>query len=194
MMKQLVFASGNASKVREVEQKMGTIVPLLGLKDIGCTDDIPETGNTLEANARMKAWYVWNKYQVDCFADDTGLEIEVLNNEPGVFSARYAGEQRNSEDNMSKVLSRLAGNENRKARFRTVICLITQGQEQLFEGIVEGAISKERRGEEGFGYDPIFIPNSEARSFAQMTLEEKNTISHRGRAIKKLALYLESIS
>lgn len=193
MSKELVFASANDNKVKEVEQKMGGILPLLGLKDIHCFDDIPETGNTLEANARQKAWYVWDKYKVNCFADDTGLEVKSLNNEPGVYSARYAGEHRNSEDNISKVLHKLQGKEERSARFRTVICLIIDGEEHLFEGIVEGKISEERKGTQGFGYDSVFIPEGEVRSFAEMNLDEKNAISHRGRAIKALVQYLKSM-
>lgn len=191
-MSRLVFASANSNKVKEVEGKMNGLIALSGLSDIGCVDEIPETGLTLEENARQKARYVWERYKVDCFADDTGLEIFALNNEPGVFSARYAGEQRNSEDNMAKVLTLLEGKENRSARFRTVICLILGGNEYFFEGIVNGHISKEKSGEEGFGYDPIFIPEGESRSFAEMKAEEKNNISHRGLAIAKLTSFLKS--
>ncbi len=190
---QLVFASANANKVKEVEQKMGGIIPLVGLKEIGCEDDIPETGTTLEVNARQKAWYVWDKYHVNCFADDTGLEVFALNNEPGVYSARYAGDHKSSDDNITKLLANLEGKADRSARFRTVICLIIDGKEHLFEGTVEGQIATERKGNDGFGYDPIFIPTGDTRSFAEMSLEEKNIISHRGKAIKELVLYLEGV-
>jgi len=193
MLEQLVFASANENKVKEVEQKMGGITPLVGLKAIGCNEEIPETSDTLEGNARQKAWYVWNNYQVNCFADDTGLEIYSLNNEPGVYSARYAGDHKDSNDNIAKVLANMEGIEERNARFRTVICLIIDGKEQLFEGIAEGKIATELKGSEGFGYDPIFIPNGSTRSFAEMSLQEKNEISHRGKAIKMLADYLKSV-
>lgn len=193
MSKELVFASANENKVKEVEQKMGGIVRLHGLKDIGCTDDIPETGTTLEDNARQKAWYIWDKYGVNCFADDTGLEVFALNNEPGVMSARYAGPQKNPQDNMDKLLKALENETNRTAQFRTVICLIIDGQEKLIEGVVKGTIARERSGLAGFGYDPIFIPEGHQVSFAEMTLEEKNAISHRGRAIKLLVDYLKSV-
>lgn len=193
MSKELVFASANENKVKEVEQKMGGIVRLRGLKDIGCTDDIPETGTTLEDNARQKAWYIWDKYRVNCFADDTGLEVFALNNEPGVMSARYAGPQKNPQDNMDKLLKALENETNRTAQFRTVICLIIDGQEKLIEGVVKGTIARERSGLAGFGYDPIFIPEGHQVSFAEMTLEEKNAISHRGRAIKLLVDYLKSV-
>lgn len=193
MLDRLVFASANENKVREVEQKMGGILPLVGLKDIGCTDDIPETSDTLEGNARQKAWYIWDKYRLNCFADDTGLEVAELNNEPGVLSARYAGNQKNSEDNIDKLLGNLEGNTDRKARFRTVICLIIDGKEKLFEGIANGQILNERKGNEGFGYDAVFAPNGETRSFAEMTLHEKNQISHRGKAIHLLSVHLKSI-
>lgn len=193
MIEQLVFASANENKVKEVEQKMNSIIPLIGLKAIGCNEEIPETSDTLEGNARQKAWYVWNNYHVNCFADDTGLEIASLNNEPGVYSARYAGEHKNSDDNIAKVLKNLDGIEDRSARFRTVICLIIDGKEHLFEGTAEGQIATELKGTDGFGYDPIFVPNGSTRSFAEMSLQEKNEISHRGKAIKKLAAYLESV-
>ncbi|HEY8405148.1 MAG TPA: non-canonical purine NTP diphosphatase [Flavobacteriales bacterium] len=193
MSKELVFASANENKVKEVEQKMGGIVRLRGLKDIGCTDDIPETGTTLEDNARQKAWYIWDKYRVNCFADDTGLEVFALNNEPGVMSARYAGPQKNPQDNMDKLLKALENETNRTAQFRTVICLIIDGQEKLIEGVVKGTIARERSGLAGFGYDPIFIPEGHQVSFAEMTLEEKNAISHRGRAIKLLVDCLKSV-
>jgi XTP/dITP diphosphohydrolase len=191
MITELVFASANENKVKEVEQKMG--IHLRGLHDIGCTDDIPETGATLEANARQKAWYIWDKYKVNCFADDTGLEVFALNNEPGVLSARYAGPQKNAEDNMDKLLKSLENESNRAAQFRTVICLIIDGKETLIEGVAKGAIAKDRSGSAGFGYDPIFIPEGFEVSFAEMNMEEKNAISHRGRAIKSLVDYLKSV-
>ncbi len=188
---ELVFASGNANKVKEVESKMGGAFPLKGLSDIGCTTDIPETSDTLEGNARQKAWYVWDNYKVNCFADDTGLEVEALNMEPGVLSARYAGAQKNSADNMALLLERLKGMDVRKARFRTVICLIIDGVEHLFEGIVEGEILEQPRGNEGFGYDPLFQPQGYAITFAEMQMDEKNRISHRGKAIQQLADFLQ---
>jgi len=187
---ELVFASGNENKVTEVEYKLGGSVSLKGLKSIGCLEEIPETGDTLEENARMKARYVWEKYKVNCFADDTGLEVESLGGAPGVMSARYAGPQRSTVDNMALLLSNLRDKSNRKARFRTVICLIEDGVEQLFEGIVTGTIIGEARGAEGFGYDPIFLPDGCDKTFAEMNMEEKNTISHRGRAISALAEFL----
>ncbi len=192
-MNNIVFASANLNKVKEVEAKLGIGIAITGLLDIGCTEEIPETMPTLEGNARQKARYVWDHYHVNCFADDTGLEIVSLNNEPGVYSARYAGEQRNSSDNIDKVLAGLSGMTDRRAQFRTVICLIINGEEHLFEGTVEGTITTERNGEDGFGYDPIFIPKNEHRSFAQMTIAEKNEISHRGKAIKLLAEFLSTV-
>jgi XTP/dITP diphosphohydrolase len=191
-MNELVFASANKNKVLEVEAKLGAGMKLRGLSDIGCTEEIPETMPTIEGNAQQKARYVWEKYHVNCFADDTGLEVPALNNEPGVYSARYAGEQRSSKDNMSKLLLNLEKVSDRSARFRTVVCLILDGEEFLFEGIAAGHISDKLLGDEGFGYDPIFIPNGETRSFAQMTLEEKNRQSHRGKAIKLLAEFLKT--
>lgn len=187
----LVFATANPNKVIEVEKKLGGAISLRGLKDINCLEEIPETQHTIEGNAIQKARYVAEKYGVDCFADDTGLEVETLDNAPGVLSARYAGDQKNPSDNMDLLLKNLQGKPNRKARFRTVICLIRGNEEVLFEGIVEGHIIDERRGGEGFGYDPVFVPENETRTFAEMTLDEKNVISHRGRAIKKLREFLE---
>ena len=169
---------------------MGGSFKLKGLKSIGCLEEIPETGDTLEENARMKARYVWEKYGVNCFADDTGLEVEALGGAPGGLSARYAGPQRNTNDNMSLLLANLRDKPNRRARFRTVICLIENGVEQLFEGKVTGSIIEEGRGLEGFGYDPIFLPDGFETTFAEMNMEEKNTISQRGRAISALAEYL----
>jgi len=187
---ELVFASANENKVKEVEYKLGGNLRLQSLRSIGCTEDIPETGQTLEENARMKARYVWDNYHVDCFADDTGLEVDALDGAPGVASARYAGEQRNSSDNMDLLLANLAGKNHRSAQFRTVICLIQGGVEYLFEGVVRGEIMDQRKGSDGFGYDPVFCPEGMSRTFAEMTMDEKNTISHRGRAIAKLAQFL----
>ena len=187
---ELVFASANENKVKEVEHKLGGSIRLQSLHAIGCMDDIPETGLTLEENARMKARYVWEHYHVDCFADDTGLEVDALQGEPGVYSARYAGPQRNASDNMDLLLTNLAGKDDRSAQFRTVICLIQGGVERLFEGVVRGEIIEQRQGTDGFGYDPVFCPEGISRTFAEMTMDEKNTISHRGRAIAKLAQFL----
>jgi XTP/dITP diphosphohydrolase len=189
---ELVFASANENKVAEVEHKMGGTFKLKSLTSIGCNEEIPETGATLEENAQIKARYVWEKYRINCFADDTGLEVNALQGAPGVFSARYAGPQRNSNDNMDLLLQNLAGNDNRVAQFRTVICLILQGQEFIFEGIVHGEIIAERKGSDGFGYDPIFQPEGRKKTFAEMTMDEKNTLSHRGKAIAKLADFLKS--
>lgn len=190
-MEPLVFASANKNKVVEVEKKLGGEIMLHGLSDIGCTEDIPETAPTLEGNARMKAQYVWEKYRRNCFADDTGLEVEALNGEPGVLSARYAGEHKSPSDNMDKLLKKLEGQSNRSARFRTVICLIVDGEEFFFEGIAKGTIIQQRRGGEGFGYDPIFIPEGYDITFAEMSMDEKNKISHRGKAIEQFKHWLD---
>ncbi len=182
----LIFATQNENKAKEIQKLMPTGIEILSLKDIECFDDIPETATTLEGNAQLKARFIAEKYKVNCFADDTGLEIEALNNEPGVYSARYAGEQKNSNDNMDLVLKKLASNENRKARFRTSICLIVDGKELMFEGIVEGEIRTEKSGSDGFGYDPIFEPENCGKTFAEMSMEEKNKRSHRARAFEKM--------
>ena len=166
---------------------------LLSLNDIGCTDEIPETGPTLEVNAAQKSFYIWDKYGINCFADDTGLEIEALGNEPGVFSARYAGEEKSTVANKQKVLENMKNESNRKARFRCVISLIIDGKEKQFEGIVDGQILTENHGEAGFGYDPIFMPDGYSLSFAEMSADDKNKISHRGRAVMKLVEYLKDI-
>ena len=189
----IVFATNNPNKLKEIQTLMPKGIEIVSLKEVGCTEDIPETGTTLEANAFQKAHYLKEKYGYDCFADDTGLEVEALKGAPGVYSARYAGPERNSEANMAKILDELKRKENRKAQFRTAIALILNGEEQLFEGKVEGHISEEKKGEEGFGYDPIFLPENDKRSFAQMTMAEKGAISHRGRAVKKLVDFLRSI-
>ena len=186
----LVFATNNQHKLQEIKQLLNGSFELLCLNDIGCDDDIPENQDTLEGNAAEKAFFIYNKYGINCFADDTGLEIEALNGEPGVYSARYAGEERSAENNMDLVLEKLDKIKNRKARFRTVVSLVIDGCETQFEGIVNGQILEEKRGETGFGYDPIFKPDESDRSFAEMPMEEKNQISHRGRAVQKLVEYL----
>ena len=188
----LVFATNNQHKLEEVSAILGNSIELLSLKDINCDTDIPETADTLEGNALLKAQYIYNNFGINCFADDTGLEIEALNNEPGVYSARYAGENKNPEANMLKVLDNLREKENRKARFRTVIALILNGKEYLFEGIVNGTIINEKRGESGFGYDPIFVPDTYSQTFAEMGNDIKNQISHRAEAVKKLTAFLSN--
>lgn len=190
-MKKIVFATNNAHKLQEIRQIVGNEIEILSLADIGCTDDIPETADTLDGNALMKARYVKEKYGLDCFSDDTGLEIDALGGEPGVFSARYGGVAHDSERNMDKVLAKMQGVTQRTARFRTVIALIEGERVTTFEGKVEGVILTERHGDEGFGYDPIFAPcEADGRTFAQMTAQEKNAISHRGRATAALVEYL----
>ena len=187
----LVFATNNKHKLDEVRAIVGDRVEVLSLNDINCHDDIPETADTLQGNALIKARYIYDKYGVDCFADDTGLEVEALGGEPGVYSARYAGEECCSEANMQKLLQNLTGKTNRNAQFRTVIALIIKGEERLFNGIVKGTITEEKRGDSGFGYDPIFVPEGFSESFAQMSGEQKNSISHRYRATEQLSDYLK---
>lgn len=187
----LVFATNNRHKLDEVRAIVGDRVEVLSLNDIGCHDEIPETADTLQGNALIKARYIYEKYGLDCFADDTGLEVEALSGEPGVYSARYAGEECSSEANMQKLLHNLTGKSNRNAQFRTVIALIINGEEKLFNGIVKGSITEEKRGDSGFGYDPIFIPEGFSESFAQMSSEQKNSISHRYRATEQLSNYLK---
>lgn len=187
----LVFATNNQHKLKEIQALLGNEFRLLSLMDIGCNEEIPEEQPTLEGNASQKAYFVFEKYGYNCFADDTGLEIEALNGEPGVYSARYAGEDKNADANMEKVLAKMAKINNRNARFRTVISLIINGEEKLFEGIVDGVILTEKRGDSGFGYDPIFQPEDYSVSFAEMELTAKNNISHRGRAVRKLVDYLK---
>ena len=197
----IVFATNNQHKLQEVRHILGQRVEVLSLNDIGCHNDIPETGATLEENARQKAEYIWQNYHCDVFADDTGLEVDALGGEPGVYSARYAGEGHDSEANMAKLLQKLGDNDHRSARFRTVIALIQKKdvcpcgctsirQEHLFEGIVEGEITRQRSGVGGFGYDPIFRPDGYEQTFADLGEEVKNQISHRARAVKKLCDYL----
>jgi XTP/dITP diphosphohydrolase len=190
---ELVFATNNKHKLEELQAMLGDKIKLLSLKDIGCNEEIPEEQPNLEGNANQKSTYVSEKYGFSCFADDTGLEIEALNGEPGVYSARYAGEGKSSEANMDKVLNKLAKINNRKARFRTVISLIINGDEKQFDGIVEGEIIEKRRGGSGFGYDPIFQPIGFEETFAEMNLADKNKISHRGRAVQKLITYLKTL-
>jgi len=191
-MHKLVFATNNQHKIEEVLAKIGNQFQLLSLDDIGCTDDIDETGTTFAANASIKSQYIYNKYHLDCFGDDSGLEIDALNFEPGVYSARYAGTHGDHEANMDKVLAKLEGQTNRKARFKTVISLIWNGEEHIFEGAVEGTIRQERSGSRGFGYDPIFQPDGYNITFAEMTMEQKNTISHRARAVEKMVEFLSA--
>lgn len=196
----IVFATNNQHKLSEIRQILGNRVEVLSLKDIGCNADIPETGNTLEENALQKAQYIYDHYHIDCFADDTGLEVDALGGAPGVYSARYAAvgcattslppKDHDSEANMTRLLRELGENNNRRARFRTVIALIQQGEVHEFDGIVNGDIIRERRGGEGFGYDPIFQPDGYDQTFAELGSEIKNTISHRARATQKLADYL----
>ena len=208
----IVFATNNEHKLSEIRSILGESIEVLSLKDIGCNEDIPETGKTLEENALQKAQYVYNHYHIDCFADDTGLEVDALNGAPGVYSARYASMARpvnggisavphDSEANMTRLLYELRENNNRHARFRTVIALIQKKdicpndsvqETHQFEGIVEGEIIRERRGGEGFGYDPIFQPDSYDKTFAELGMEVKNQISHRARAVAKLCEYLNN--
>lgn len=187
----LVFATNNLNKLSELQDLLPANIELLGLKDIGCNQELPETQNTLEGNAMQKAEFVFEHFGYNCFTDDTGLEVEALNNEPGVYSARYAGKDCSSNDNMQKVLQKLVGRNDRNAKFRTVIALIIDGKKSLFEGECEGEITKERKGEKGFGYDSIFLPKGVDTTFAQMTKKQKGAISHRGRATKKLVEFLQ---
>jgi XTP/dITP diphosphohydrolase len=189
-MMKLVFATNNLHKLQEIKHLLNGSFELLSLNDINCDEEIPENQETIEGNAAEKSFYIWNKYGLNCFADDTGLEIEALNGEPGVYSARYAGEEKSAEKNMDLVLQKLSEIKNRKARFKTVISLVIDGHEIQFEGIVNGHILEEKRGNTGFGYDPIFQPDESHLSFAEMTMEEKGKISHRGRAVQKLVEYL----
>ena len=191
----IVFATNNQHKLEEIRDILGNSIEVMSLKDIGCDVDIPETADTLEGNALQKAQYVYNHYHLACFADDTGLEVEALNGEPGVHSARYAeGTDHNSEANRNKLLSKLEHEDHRKARFRTVIALIEgdDAHTMLFEGIVNGCITREKIGAEGFGYDPIFQPDGYEKTFAELGMDIKNAISHRARAVKKLAEYLKA--
>ncbi len=204
----IVFATANTNKINEIRPLIPNNIKLLGLSDINCTEEIPETQKTIEGNASQKAFYVYDNYHTNCFADDTGLEVEALEGLPGVLSARYAGEQKNSEDNINKILSEMQGITNRNARFKTIISLVIDGKEVQFEGIVNGTILTEKHGISGFGYDPIFAPDpimsavkpfsisevESKKSFAEMNLSEKNKISHRALAVIKLVEYLNRIS
>lgn len=193
MNKKLVFATNNPHKLKEISSILADQLEILSLNDINCHEDIPETAKTLEGNALLKAQFVYDKYNMDCFADDTGLEVEALNGEPGVYSARYAGEEHDSEANKLKLLKNMQGKKNRKAQFRTVISLILNGEKYQFEGIIKGQITTEERGISGFGYDPIFIPEGYDLTFAELGDETKNKISHRSQAVNKLCKFLYSI-
>ena len=189
----IVFASNNKNKILEIQSMLPESIQIVSLESIGCLEEIPETSETIEGNAILKANYVTQNYGFDCFADDTGLEVEALNGEPGVYSARYAGEQRNADDNMNKLLNELADKTNRTAQFKTVIALNLNGKQYLFEGIASGEIIKEKIGLGGFGYDPIFKPTNYDETFAQLSLDIKNEISHRGKATKALLEFLQNI-
>ncbi len=189
----IVFASNNKNKILEIQSMLPESIQIVSLESIGCLEEIPETSETIEGNAILKANYVTENYGFDCFADDTGLEVEALNGEPGVYSARYAGEQRNADDNMNKLLDELANKTNRTAQFKTVIALNLNGKQYLFEGIASGEIITEKIGLGGFGYDPIFKPTNYDETFAQLSLEVKNEISHRGKATKALLDFLQNI-
>ena len=189
----ICFATNNHHKIEEVRQVLGDHFSLTSLLEIGCTEELPETRDTLEGNALQKAEYVFNNFSISCFADDTGLEVDALNGAPGVYSARYAGDQRNSDDNMRLLLENLGDRPNRRAQFRTVIALLQHGKDPvLFEGILPGKIITEKRGQQGFGYDPLFIPDSSTKTLAEMSMEEKNQLSHRAIAVKKLVEYLKN--
>jgi len=188
----LIFASRNFNKLREIAHQLPEGIRLLGLEDIGCHDDIPETADTIEGNAALKADFVTRRFGFDCFADDSGLEVDALDGSPGVYSARYAGGQKNDTDNNVKLLGALDGNPKRNAQFKTVIALNIDGKQHRFTGIVRGRIAEKPAGHAGFGYDPLFIPDGHQRTFAQMTLAEKAAISHRGKAVSALLAFLES--
>lgn len=187
---QLVFATNNLNKLKEVQNLIPDHIKLLSLEDIGCVEDVPETQDTIEGNAIQKAEYIKKHYGYDCFADDTGLEVDALNGEPGVYSARYAGEQRNSEDNIQKILINIKDTSNRRAQFKTVIALEFLGKQHLFTGICKGEITRDKMGEKGFGYDPIFKAEGYDQTFAEISLEEKNRIGHRGKAVQLLVEFL----
>ena len=187
----LVFASNNKNKIQEIQALVPNTIQIVSLEDIGCTEDIPETADSIEGNAILKANYVTQKYGYDCFADDSGLEVAALNGEPGVFSARYAGEPKNDENNIDKLLANLKDVNNKKANFKTIICLNLKGEQHLFTGIINGQIIEERIGNNGFGYDPIFVADGYQKTFAELSLEEKARISHRGIAVKKLIDFLK---
>ncbi|EGV44034.1 non-canonical purine NTP diphosphatase [Bizionia argentinensis JUB59] len=190
---QLVFATNNSNKIKEVQQLIPDHITLLSLKDIGCHVDIPETQNTIEGNAIQKVNYIIEHYGYSCFADDTGLEVNALNGEPGVYSARYAGAQRNADDNMNKLIKSLENNEDRRAQFKTVVALHLNGKLKTFTGICKGTITETKSGTDGFGYDPIFKPEGYTKTFAEILMEEKNQIGHRGKAVKQLVEYLNTL-
>lgn len=192
MKKKLVVATNNSHKLEEISAILGGAFELLSLKDINCHTDIPETADTLEGNAHQKAMFVYKNYGIDCFADDTGLEVDALHGAPGVYSARYAGEGHDSEANINKLLQNLKEESNRNAQFRTAICLILKGKEYFFEGTVKGKIIEEKRGNSGFGYDPIFVPEGHNLTFSELGDNIKNNISHRARAVEKLAQFLKN--
>ena len=187
----LVFASNNKNKIKEIQALVPPTIQIVSLEDIGCFEDIPETANTIEGNAILKANYVTKNFGLNCFADDSGLEVDALNGEPGVCSARYAGEPKNDDNNTDKLLLNLNGKSNRKANFKTVICLNLNGKQQLFTGIINGTITHEKIGTNGFGYDPIFIAEGHSKTFAELTMEEKSKISHRGLAVQQLIDFLK---
>ncbi len=189
----LVFATNNNNKLKEVKQLLPTSIEILSLKDIDSEDEIAETGSTIPENAFIKARYIYEKFGMNCFADDTGLEVDALGGRPGVYSARFAGPAGKSEDNIKKLLTDLKGIENRRARFRTAICLMIDGADITFEGVVEGRITESESGDKGFGYDPVFLPDGFEKTFAEMTDAEKNAISHRGVAVRKLVDYLNKV-
>lgn len=191
-MKEIVFASNNKNKLEEIQSMLSGKFRIISLKDINCNEELPETSDSIEGNALQKARYVFENYGIDCFADDTGLEVASLGGRPGVYSARYAGPDCSAEENMDKLLYEMSGIKNRNARFKTVIALILNGEEKLFEGIVDGEITLSKSGKKGFGYDPIFIPEGSVNTFAEMKPEDKNLISHRGRAIKQFMKYINS--
>ncbi|WP_343618539.1 non-canonical purine NTP diphosphatase [Flavobacterium sp.] len=188
----LVFASNNKNKIKEIQSILNGTIQLLSLEDIGCHEDIPETADTIEGNAILKANYVTERYGYDCFADDTGLEVRALNGQPGVYSARYAGEQKNADDNMNKLLEALKDQENRSAQFKTVIALNLNGEQHLFTGLVQGNITLDKTGNHGFGYDPIFQPEGYHETFAELSAEIKNKISHRAKATDQLIDFLNA--
>ena len=190
---QLVFATNNKNKIEEVKQLLSNNFSILSLLDINCEEELPETGNTLEYNASEKAWHIYKKFKKNCFADDTGLEIDALDGRPGVISARYASEQKNAEDNINKVLLQMKNIANKRCNFKTIMSLIINNKEYLFKGIINGTILSEPKGKKGFGYDPIFLPEGFTKSFAEMDMEEKNKISHRALAVKKLVAFLNDL-
>jgi XTP/dITP diphosphohydrolase len=188
----LVFASNNANKIKEIQQLVPASIQIVSLQDIGCTEEIPETADTIEGNAILKANYITQKYGLDCFADDTGLEVDALNGAPGVHSARYAGEPKNDSNNINKLIAALENEANKKANFKTVICLNCNGKQILFTGIINGKIINEKIGENGFGYDPVFVAEGMNKTFAELSMAEKSGISHRGIAVNKLIDYLNN--